>query len=55
VIATTVDESKPHTGAHELKRVIKQENIEKVLLILGSEGQGVSPHLVSASDYCVSI
>lgn len=25
------------------------------MLILGSESQGVSPHLVSAADYCVSI
>lgn len=36
VIATGVDLSKPHTTAHEIKEVIKQQRIENVLLVLGS-------------------
>lgn len=36
MIATTVDESKPHTALHDLGSVLKQEKIEKVMLILGS-------------------
>lgn len=55
VIATSVDESRPHLAAHQMKATLKRDSIDKVLLILGSEGRGVSPHLVSAADFTIAI
>lgn len=36
IVATGVDLKKPHTTAHEIKHVLKNEGISDVLIILGS-------------------
>ena len=55
MVATSVDEKRPHVSAHQLRCVLQKDGNSKILLIFGSEGQGVSPHLVAGSDYTVAI
>jgi tRNA G18 (ribose-2'-O)-methylase SpoU len=55
VVSTGVDLNRPHTTAQEIKETIKKEDKKSLLLILGSEGKGVSPHLQALSDFTVAI
>ncbi len=56
VISTSVTEnSADYCPAHELRGVLQSDRRTKILLIIGSEGKGVSSHLAKLADYTTMV
>lgn len=55
IVSSSVEIGRSFVNPAELSVKLKNDREDKVLLMMGSEGFGVSPHLQKHADYIVNI